>query len=83
MEAKTVVNATGNFADVIRRLDSTDAVPLLQAQAGTHLVLNKHYSAVKDAAVGLYLPRTPDGNHGNDDFTNGKVELCFCFHIME
>jgi glycerol-3-phosphate dehydrogenase len=62
VEAKTVVNATGNFVDVIRRMDSADSVPLLQAQAGTHVILNKNYSAVQGANVGLYLPRTPDGS---------------------
>lgn len=57
IEARTVVNATGVFADRIRRMDDPRAEPLLRPSRGTHLVLEGHYLPEDHA---LLVPRTRD-----------------------
>eukprot|EP00761_Pharyngomonas_kirbyi_P000503 gb/GECH01000503.1/.p1 GENE.gb/GECH01000503.1/~~gb/GECH01000503.1/.p1 ORF type:complete len:584 (+),score=160.39 gb/GECH01000503.1/:1-1752(+) len=55
--ARTVVNAAGHFADEIRKLDDQNAVQILQASAGTHIVLNKDFCPRNE---GLLITKTED-----------------------
>ena len=56
--ARAVVNATGPFADALRRLDEPDAEPLLHASSGIHIVLDARFSP---PGTGLLIPETEDG----------------------
>lgn len=60
IEARVVVNATGVFADSVRRLDDpgTAATPLLTPSRGTHVVLDRSFLPGSSA---LLVPRTDDG----------------------
>ncbi len=57
VEARAVVNATGPFADAVRRLDDPDAAPMICPSQGVHLVLDASFLA-GDAAI--MVPRTED-----------------------
>ena len=56
--AKVVVNATGPFADAIRRMDDPEAAPMLSASSGAHIVLDARFSPPE---TGLLIPETEDG----------------------
>ncbi|CAN5193752.1 glycerol-3-phosphate dehydrogenase/oxidase [soil metagenome] len=56
--AKVVINATGIFADRLRRLDDPDAEPMLSFSRGAHLVLPARFLGGESA---LMVPSTPDG----------------------
>ena len=56
--AHVVVNATGVWADGLRRMDDTEAAPLLTVSQGVHLVLPRAFLP-GDAAI--MVPRTDDG----------------------
>ena len=56
--ARAVINATGVFADGVRRLDEPDARPMLAPSQGAHLVLGPEFLP-GDCA--LLVPRTDDG----------------------
>jgi len=58
VRARMVVNATGPFADRVRRLDDPEAEPLLATSSGVHLVLPERYAP---SDMGLLIPRTEDG----------------------
>jgi glycerol-3-phosphate dehydrogenase len=58
VRARAVVNATGPFADSIRRLDDPHSKPLLAASQGIHLVLERGFLAGDTA---IMVPRTSDG----------------------
>ena len=58
IDARVVVNATGVFADTIRRLDEPGAAPLLAPSQGTHLVLDRSFLPGDSA---LLVPHTDDG----------------------
>jgi glycerol-3-phosphate dehydrogenase len=58
VEARVVVNATGPFADAIRRLDDPDAPAMLSASSGIHIVLDQRFSPPD---TGLLIPQTEDG----------------------
>lgn len=58
VRAKAVINATGPFADSIRKLDNLQADNLIVPSAGVHLVLPDHFSP---ADMGLIVPKTKDG----------------------
>ena len=58
VRAKAVVNATGVFADGIRRLDEPGARTVLAPSQGTHLVLPKAFLPGDSA---IMVPNTPDG----------------------
>eukprot|EP00124_Ichthyophonus_hoferi_P000290 Ihof_evm16s10 gene=Ihof_evmTU16s10 len=58
VKAKTVVNATGSFGDVVRKLDATDSKPVVCNAAGTHIMLDKKWCADD---LGLLIPKTDDG----------------------
>jgi glycerol-3-phosphate dehydrogenase len=54
-----VINATGIFADEIRRIDDPSAQSLLTFSRGSHVVLPA--SALGEGATALLVPRTNDG----------------------
>ena len=58
VQAKAIVNATGVFADGIRRLDEPGARTVLAPSQGTHLVLPKSFLPGDSA---IMVPNTPDG----------------------
>ncbi len=56
--ASVVINATGPYADTLRRLDDPAAPPLLNVSSGTHVVLPQRFSPPD---TGLLIPKTEDG----------------------
>ncbi len=58
IRAKSVINATGPFADSIRKMDDPNLSPLLNASSGIHIILNKK---LLGSDVGLLFPKTEDG----------------------
>jgi len=58
LRAKGVINATGPFADRIRRMDEPAAEPILKASSGIHIVLDKRFAPPE---TGLMIPKTEDG----------------------
>jgi len=56
--AHVVINATGVFADVVRRLDDPAAAPMLCASRGAHIVVERAFLPGDDAVM---IPRTDDG----------------------
>jgi glycerol-3-phosphate dehydrogenase len=58
IHAKVVVNATGIFADSIRRMDDPKATAMIEPAQGVHLVLPKSFLAGDTA---IMVPHTDDG----------------------
>ncbi len=58
VRASTVVNATGPFTDLIRRMDDPDAPPMVVTSSGVHIVLPGRFSPPE---TGLLIPKTDDG----------------------
>jgi glycerol-3-phosphate dehydrogenase len=58
ISARVVVNATGVFADRVRRMDDPNAAPLLRPSQGAHVVLDRSFLPGDSA---LMVPRTDDG----------------------
>ncbi|MCA9285485.1 MAG: glycerol-3-phosphate dehydrogenase/oxidase [Phycisphaerales bacterium] len=58
LQAKVVVNATGPFADAVRRLVDPEAEAMIAPSQGVHLVLDRSFLA-GDAAI--MVPHTSDG----------------------
>ncbi len=56
--AQGVINATGPFADQVRRLDDPAAQPLLKVSSGIHIVLDQRFAPPD---TGLMIPATEDG----------------------
>ncbi len=56
--ARAVINATGVFADGIRKLDDPSAPDAIRASQGAHLVLPREFLPGETA---LMVPHTPDG----------------------
>ena len=56
--ARAVVNATGVYADAIRRLDDPGAAPRIAPSQGAHLVLDRAFLPGEAAVM---IPRTDDG----------------------
>lgn len=42
--ARSVVNATGPFADAVRKMDDPEAQDVIVPAAGTHVILPDHFS---------------------------------------
>jgi glycerol-3-phosphate dehydrogenase len=59
ISARAVINATGIFADRVRRMNDPDALPILTFSRGSHVVLPS--SALGEASTALLVPRTGDG----------------------
>ncbi len=55
---KVVVNATGPFADDVRRLDKPDASPMIAPSQGVHIVLDRSFLSGDSA---IMVPHTDDG----------------------
>ncbi|EFA82481.1 Glycerol-3-phosphate dehydrogenase [Heterostelium album PN500] len=58
VRAKSVVNATGPFADGIRKMDDPNAAPMVIGASGTHLILPRKYCPDD---MGFLNPKTKDG----------------------
>ena len=58
LKAKVVINATGPFADGVRKLDHADAKPMIRPSQGVHIVLD-HAFLPGDSAI--MVPHTDDG----------------------
>jgi glycerol-3-phosphate dehydrogenase len=58
VRAKVVVNATGIFADGLRRMDDPASPPLLAPSQGVHLVLDRRFQPGESA---ILVPHTDDG----------------------
>ncbi|GAC1475510.1 MAG: glycerol-3-phosphate dehydrogenase/oxidase [Isosphaeraceae bacterium] len=56
--ARVVVNATGVFADTIRRLDEPRSIPMIRPSQGAHLVLDRRFLPGETA---ILIPKTDDG----------------------
>lgn len=58
LRARVVINATGPFADTIRRLDDPAAAPMIRPSQGVHLVLPRSFLPGTSA---IMVPHTDDG----------------------
>ncbi|KAB0398292.1 hypothetical protein E2I00_016588 [Balaenoptera physalus] len=58
VRAKCVINATGPFTDIVRKMDDKDAAAICQPSAGVHIVMPGYYSP---ESMGLLDPATSDG----------------------
>src|SRR5260370_5548202 len=58
VKARAVINATGVFSDVIRKMDEPDAKTVIAASQGSHVVLPKAFLPGNSAVM---VPHTPDG----------------------
>ena len=56
--ARVVINATGIFADSLRRLDEPSVPPMLSPSQGVHIVVPQYFLPGETA---LMVPRTSDG----------------------
>ncbi len=59
IRARSVINATGIFADALRSIDRRDATPMLTLSRGVHVVVPS--GAFGDPGSALLVPRTNDG----------------------
>lgn len=58
IKAKTVINATGVFADKVKKMDEPDVKDMIQPSQGIHLVVSKDFLPDKYA---IMVPQTKDG----------------------
>ena len=58
IQAKVVINATGVFADQIRRMDDENISPMISPSQGVHIVLDKSFLPGESA---IMVPHTDDG----------------------
>ena len=58
MNARVVINATGVFADQIRRLDDPSITPMISPSQGVHIILDKSFLPGDTA---IMVPHTDDG----------------------
>ncbi len=58
LTGRAVVNATGVFADKIRRMDTPEAAPMIAPSQGVHIVLDRSFLPGKGA---IMVPHTQDG----------------------
>ena len=58
LKARLVVNATGVFADGVRRLDDPGVTPLIRPSQGVHIVLDRSFMPGDSA---IMVPHTDDG----------------------
>ncbi|SIO15837.1 glycerol-3-phosphate dehydrogenase [Halodesulfovibrio marinisediminis DSM 17456] len=58
IRARSVVNATGIFTDILRQMDSPAVKPILQPSQGIHLMLDKSFCP---GETGILIPKTDDG----------------------
>jgi glycerol-3-phosphate dehydrogenase len=58
LNARGVINATGVFSDEVRKLDDSDAGPVMAPSQGAHLVLDRSFLPGDNA---IMIPQTSDG----------------------
>lgn len=58
LKAKTIINATGVFADTIRQLDDSCTSPIIVPSQGVHIVLDRSFLPGDSA---IMVPETDDG----------------------
>ena len=58
VRVRAIINATGPFADAVRRLDDPDAASIIVPSQGVHLVLDHSFLPGSSA---IMVPRTKDG----------------------
>ncbi len=58
IKAKAVINATGVFADKVKKMDEPDVKDMIQPSQGIHLVVSKEFLPDKFA---IMVPQTKDG----------------------
>lgn len=58
VHARAVVNATGPYADRLRRMSDPGAKPAVTGSSGAHITLPEWYGS---GAVGMIVPKTKDG----------------------
>jgi glycerol-3-phosphate dehydrogenase len=58
VNAKTVINATGAFCDVVRRMSDSAAEQIVTFAQGIHIVLDREFLPTENA---LMIPKTSDG----------------------
>jgi len=58
IKSKVVINATGVFTDAIRKMDDTNASPIMTSSQGVHIVLDKNFLPGDSA---IMVPQTDDG----------------------
>ena len=58
LKARVVINATGVYADSIRRMDAPEAKAIIRPSQGTHIVLEKSFLPGESA---IMVPHTDDG----------------------
>lgn len=58
LRGRVVINATGAFADSIRRLDDASAPPMIKPSQGVHIVLDRSFLPGDSA---IMVPHTDDG----------------------
>lgn len=58
LRARVVINATGPFADVIRKMDDPSLASIMVPSQGSHVLLPKSFSPQD---CGLIIPKTKDG----------------------
>lgn len=56
--AKVVINASGSFADNIRKMDNQNAPNIIATSQGSHILLPERFSS---KTSGLIIPKTTDG----------------------
>ncbi len=56
--AKSIINATGVFADNIRKLAQPNIKKIMRPSSGIHIILDKKYLPLNN---GLMIPKTKDG----------------------
>ena len=58
VRGQVTVNATGPFADAVRKLDRPDAEPIIEPSQGVHVVLDKSFLP---GSTAIMVPHTDDG----------------------
>lgn len=58
ISARVLINATGTYADHVRRLDKPDASNIMVPSQGSHIILSPKFAPPQS---GLVIPKTKDG----------------------
>ncbi len=56
--SKVVINATGVFADQVRKFDNPKATPMVSPSQGVHLILDRSFMP---SDIAILIPQTEDG----------------------
>ncbi len=56
--ADIIINASGPFVDLVRKLDELECKPLLQISSGIHLIVDRKFLP---SPKGIMIPKTSDG----------------------